>query len=92
MKVSGLAHNSSCSKTRLLAAELFIQVPCITMQDETVWVELADLGWNQIVGAEKQKILNAYQKKESGQKKYRTSSCGKGNTAQEILKKIAADV
>jgi UDP-GlcNAc3NAcA epimerase len=37
----------------------FYQVPCITMRDETEWVETVKLGWNQLVGANKDRIMNA---------------------------------
>ncbi|SFI64756.1 non-hydrolyzing UDP-N-acetylglucosamine 2-epimerase [Thermoflavimicrobium dichotomicum] len=37
----------------------FAQVPCITMRDETEWVETVELGANVLVGANKEKILDA---------------------------------
>jgi len=37
----------------------FYGVPCITMREETEWVETVDLGWNILVGASKEKILEA---------------------------------
>ena len=37
----------------------FYGVPCITMRDETEWVETVDLGWNQLVGASTHSILSA---------------------------------
>lgn len=38
----------------------FHQVPCITMRDETEWLETVEAGWNQIVGADPDKILEAW--------------------------------
>ncbi len=38
----------------------FFNKPCITLRDETEWVELVELGVNILVGANKEKILNAY--------------------------------
>jgi len=37
----------------------FHQVPCITMRDETEWKETIDSGWNILVGASANKIINA---------------------------------
>lgn len=37
----------------------FMNKPCITMRDETEWVETVENGWNVIVGADKTKILSA---------------------------------
>ncbi|MEX2380129.1 MAG: UDP-N-acetylglucosamine 2-epimerase (non-hydrolyzing), partial [Vicingaceae bacterium] len=36
----------------------FFQKPCITMRDQTEWVELVDNGFNVLVGADKQKLIN----------------------------------
>lgn len=37
----------------------FMEKPCITMRDETEWVETVENGWNIIVGTHKEKILNS---------------------------------
>ncbi len=38
----------------------FFKKFCITLRDETEWVELVEIGANKLVGAEKDKILKAY--------------------------------
>ena len=38
----------------------FHQVPCITLRDETEWVETVEAGWNQLVGANEEQILKAW--------------------------------
>ena len=34
-------------------------VPCVTMRDETEWVETLDEGWNVLVGADRKRIIEA---------------------------------
>ena len=38
----------------------FFEKPCITLRDETEWVELVANGFNVLVGANKEKIIDAY--------------------------------
>jgi UDP-GlcNAc3NAcA epimerase len=37
----------------------FFQNPCVTMRDETEWVELVEHGFNAVVGADTERILSA---------------------------------
>lgn len=37
----------------------FLKKPCITLRDETEWVETVENGWNKLVGTDKNKILEA---------------------------------
>jgi len=36
----------------------FFGVPCVTMRTETEWVETVEAGWNIVVGADREKIIN----------------------------------
>lgn len=38
----------------------FFAVPCITLRDETEWVELVSAGTNTLVGANKERIIHAF--------------------------------
>jgi len=58
-----LIKNSSCVLTDsggLQKEAFFFEKPCITMRDETEWVELVEAGVNVLVGASKNEILVAY--------------------------------
>jgi UDP-N-acetylglucosamine 2-epimerase (non-hydrolysing) len=62
----------------------FSNVPCITLRDETEWVETIKDGWNILVGADKRKILKAVSSFNSKNrpKKY----FGDGKATKRILK------
>lgn len=61
----------------------FMGKPCITMRDETEWVETVACGWNVVVGTDKNKILDNIRnfKPTSMQQ----AIFGDGNAAQKIL-------
>ena len=39
----------------------WLKVPCVTLRNETEWVETVQVGWNQLVGANTEKIIQAVQ-------------------------------
>ena len=53
------------------------------MRDETEWTETVMLGWNKIVGADKNKILNAINSLSYG--KLGETPYGNGQASKEIL-------
>lgn len=64
----------------------FMKKPCITMRDETEWVETVENGWNVIVGTDKEKILNNivnFEPKEAQKEIF-----GDGKAAEKILSLI----
>jgi UDP-GlcNAc3NAcA epimerase len=38
----------------------FLSIPCLTLRDETEWTETVVVGWNKLVGAETEAILEAW--------------------------------
>lgn len=67
----------------------FYGVPCITMRDETEWVETVELGWNEIVGADKQNIINAYSRLSAQARKTGECPYGEGSSAKEIVEVLS---
>lgn len=67
----------------------FHGVPCITLRDETEWIELVSLGANTLTGADSTKIKEAIQRS-IGQTIQRTDIYGTGTAAQEIAAVIQA--
>lgn len=61
----------------------FMNRPCITLRDETEWVETVQNGWNVIVGADRAKILDNI--KNFKPENERTNYFGNGNAAQKIV-------
>lgn len=67
----------------------FYGVPCITMRDETEWVETVDLGWNQLVGACSNSILMAVNKViQSPPAAVNSTPYGRGSAANEIIMQL----
>lgn len=66
----------------------FYQIPCITLRDETEWVELVDAGWNYIVPP-----VNAEQISDAIRADYRQGGSihpyGEGTAAERIVNKLA---
>lgn len=64
----------------------FMNKPCITMRDETEWVETVENGWNIIAGTDKAKILDGIVNFIPN--KAQTNIFGDGHAAEKILEII----
>lgn len=65
------------------------QVPCVTLRDETEWVETVDTGWNKLAGANPEAIVAAvagYRK--NPLPKYLENLYGNGRASEEIVASI----
>ena len=65
----------------------FFKKPCITLRDETEWIELTENKFNVLVGANKEKILHAYQRFEFN-KDFNLNLYGEGNASKIILQSL----
>jgi len=61
----------------------FAGVPCITMRDETEWVETVEVGWNCLTGADEGKILEAVETFTPPE--HRPTIFGEGKAAEQFV-------
>lgn len=66
----------------------FFHKPCITMRDETEWVELVEHGFNTLVGADKDKIINAGKCINTISNECSMALYGTGDAGQKIVKSL----
>lgn len=66
----------------------FFEKNCITLRDETEWVELVEGGFNVLVGSSKEKILNAYSEMKSKVNTFDVDLYGNGMAANVIAEKL----
>ena len=64
----------------------FLKKPCITMREQTEWVETVESGWNILTGTNKQKIVDAFTG--IGTPEHYPEFYGNGTTGETILKKL----
>lgn len=66
----------------------FFQKPCLTMRDETEWVELIKGGFNELVGADKSKIIEGYKSLKSTSIDFSVDLYGGGKASANIARSI----
>lgn len=65
----------------------FFEKPCVTMRDETEWVELVEAGWNRLVGADAQALQSAVGKAQPGSQS--DLLYGDGDAGSQIVRGLA---
>ena len=68
----------------------FLKIPCITLREETEWVETVADGWNILVGADKKKIQQSIEKFEPKGKQ--SDHFGDGQAASKILEILVSEL
>ncbi len=64
----------------------FYRVPCITLRDETEWVETVEDGWNVLVGSDPDRIRTAIQSFDPPSKQ--SDHYGDGHASERILEQL----
>ena len=64
----------------------FLKKPCITMRDDTEWVELLEHGFNYLAGADIEKIYRTYKKVIKTDYDFNIELYGNGNAGERIVK------
>jgi UDP-GlcNAc3NAcA epimerase len=68
----------------------FFSSPCVTLRDQTEWVELVSGGYNQLAGAEKETIIEAFHKMLGAKPDFQANLYGSGNAANNIAEILSA--
>ena len=63
----------------------YLEVPCVTLREETEWTETTDLGWNLLAGTEPDAILTAVERHRQGRHPH-PPLYGTGDAAERIVR------
>ncbi len=66
----------------------FFAKPCLTLRDETEWVELVENDFNKLVGADKEKIMKAFNEIFLEKINFNKSLYGNGFASQKIINEL----
>jgi len=66
----------------------FMRKMCVTLRDETEWVETLENGWNVIVGADPEKIIRAVNRPQPGAQ---SKAFGDGKAAEKVVEALRFD-
>ena len=66
----------------------FFEKPCVTLRDETEWIELFENGFNKIVGADENIIISGYQEMIQIKNNYNINLYGNGEASKKIITEL----
>jgi len=70
----------------------WFKVPCVTLRDETEWVETVESGWNILTGADKDRIIGCVRHGHRRRDKSPQSACGNRYAADQICKVLQREI
>jgi UDP-GlcNAc3NAcA epimerase len=66
----------------------FFAKPCLTLRDETEWVELVENGFNTLVGADKERILEAFRVFRNARMDFSLDLYGGGKAGKNVVEAL----
>jgi UDP-GlcNAc3NAcA epimerase len=88
-KYAALIATDSCGVQK---EAFFYQVPCVTLRDETEWVELVDAGWNRLAPPTDIESMLQTIREALGSCGKPVTPYGEGDAAQRIVQQIVKDL
>lgn len=70
----------------------FHGVPCVTLRDETEWVELVESGWNRLISPKSAEEVASAVRQALGSKGEAVQPYGEGNAAELIIRRLLKDL
>ena len=68
----------------------FYEVPCVTLRDQTEWMELIESGWNRLAPPTSAESIDAVLRSAIGSRGAASRPYGNGDAAQRIVARLAA--
>lgn len=66
----------------------FLRIPCVTLREQTEWIETLDGGWNLLCQTDKNDIINKVQNTHTNSKVFENNYFGNGKATEKIIRII----